>query len=90
MKMFLILAAVMLLSAVIAVCVALARRKRTEIRNMINNQPGAGESLTGIKTFTASTVRKLGNVFRGNPKLFSVVNCNSLVGCPNPAPTPSA
>ena len=56
MKMFLILAAVMLLSAVIAVCVALARRKRTEIRNMINNQPGAGESLTGIKTFTASTV----------------------------------
>ena len=56
MKMFLILAAVMLLSAVIAVCVALARRKRTEVRNMVNNQPGAGESLTGFRTFTASVV----------------------------------
>lgn len=54
--MFLILAAVMLLLAVIAVCVALARRKRTDVRNMINNQPGAGESLSGFKTFTASTV----------------------------------
>lgn len=57
MKMFLILAAVVLLSAVIAACVALARRKRVEVRNMANtNQPGVGESGTGYKTFQATAV----------------------------------
>jgi hypothetical protein len=57
MHLFLILAAVVLLSAIVILgCAMLANRKRPEVRNMINNQPGAGESLNGIKTFTCSTV----------------------------------
>lgn len=59
MKLFVIIMAISLLSAIVALCAgAFYRKHNKNVRNMANaaNQPGVGESGTGYKTMLATAV----------------------------------